>query len=141
MTISGYSKLKGISYWSAAITNDGSKVVLCGKTIRLFDCRKRFTHMLSKLTNAIVFIFYTQKQICVLNASAKSVITLVESVRDDTSFNETKRITLKVLNTDGGKLYFSKDKKCFFVLKLNNFSVIRAMMEAVAAPIKWSIHF
>ena len=115
MTIRKYSSLNQKSFWGAVITNDGSEVVLCGRNVRVFDCnREQFSHTLSRLTNATVAISHDQKRVCVLSASAKGVITLVEYTRDNDSFNETRRITLKGQNTDGGKLFFSTDDKYMF---------------------------
>lgn len=115
MTISRYCSLKQNSFWGAAITNDGSEVVLCGRNVRAFDCNKeQFSRTVSRLTNATIAISHDQKRLCVLSASTKGVITLVECARDNDSFNEERRITLKGLNTDGGKLCFSTDDKYVF---------------------------
>lgn len=111
-----YANLSGRNYWNSAITNDGSKVILCGRNVRLYDCNtQRFLQTINKTNNAVVALSHSQNTACFVNACVKEIVTVIECAYENGLFVEKKRIRIKGMNADGGQPRFScNDKYLFF---------------------------
>ncbi len=115
MMIHEYMELKERGYHSAAITNDGSKIILCGRNVRLYDGNaQRFLQTISKANNAIVALSHDENIACLVNASAKNIITVIEYAQENGLFIEKRRTTVKDMNSDGGQPCFSLDDQFLF---------------------------
>lgn len=109
------SALQGKFYHSAAITDDGKTVVLCGRNIRMFDLQEQcYSQTIARSSNALVAISHDQKTVCTVSASAKN-ITIIEFACEEQKFIEKTRFVLKGdYNTDGGKPCFSGDNQYLY---------------------------
>lgn len=115
VTTQCFPNLSGKGFWRGVFTDKGKSIILSGRTVKIFNCdEERFVQTLSKFGNALVAVSHSHETICVVNASSKDVIILVEYVRNNEIFTEINRTSIKGINTDGGKPCFSCDDNKFF---------------------------
>ena len=107
-------ELKGRAFHFGESSNDGDKAILCGSTVRLFDCKKqRCIQTISRMSNAETALAHDQKKMCLVDASRKGV-TAAEFADENGLWVEKNRSLIKAINTDGGRPCFSSDDRYFF---------------------------
>ena len=100
------------TYYAFPTFLDDHQVILFGGGIRIFDTQKdKFVQTISRLRNALVGLSPTKSKIFLVNATAKDAGVCILYERIDGVFTETRRTSVRGVNTDGGTPCFSSDEK------------------------------